>query len=101
MADKRTTKPGDSRREDEFYESMPGVMNDYYYRRDEENDNFDEAQSTNQTRHMGREAKTTAIITILLTIVVAIAMGLLFIKGIDLIKNMTPPSGSAGSSQNY
>jgi hypothetical protein len=106
MADKRTAKErAEDRPSNEFYESMPGVMNDFYRRYDEyeAQENLKEAdQPMIQTEHMGRQAKTTAIITIILTIIVALAMAMLFIKGVEVIRHLAPPGGNVGAqSQNY
>lgn len=104
MADKRTdSKRPERRRDSEFYESMPGFMDNYYYREYEDDADFERRRDDmpNQTEQMSRQAKTTAIITIVLTIIVAVAMALLFIKGIGVIKNMAPSTSGSSQSQTY
>jgi hypothetical protein len=87
---------------DDFYEAMPGVMRDYYYRElDAENltdrEMDENVNASGQAEEVSRQAKMTAMITIALTILVAIAMAALFIKGINVIKSSAPVPSSTTS----
>lgn len=89
MTDKRNKRPADG--EDNFYEAMPGVMNDYYYGdMTGDTEDFERTSEDRQIEHMSRQAKTTAIITITLAVAMAMVLAVLFFKGIDVIKNIGP-----------
>ena len=69
--------------DDDFFEVVPGAYIDEF-RGDEFTDDETKAE---------RDARFTAIVTIVLTIFVAIAMGVLFLKGVDTIKSSVQQPG--------
>lgn len=62
-------------KQDDFYEVVPGAFIDEF-----------NAPESDESRY-ARDAKVTAIVTIILTIIVAFAMGVLFLKGVSTIKS--------------
>jgi hypothetical protein len=68
-------------KEDDFFEVVSGTFTEDFL---EEGD----------SHQHDKDAKLTAVITIILTVAVAIAMGVLFLKGVDTIKTASQQSQS-------
>jgi hypothetical protein len=83
-----------SHEDEHFYESLPATLGHQYYVPDATEITQDEAEVEHDYT---REARTTAIITLLISLVIAVVLGVLFVRGLDSIKNSVPPSNSAGS----
>jgi hypothetical protein len=83
-----------SHEDEHFYESLPAAMGHQYYTPDAAEISPDEAEVEHDYT---REARTTAIITLLLSLAIAVILGVLFVRGLDTIKNTVPPSDSAGT----
>ncbi|HEY2004672.1 MAG TPA: hypothetical protein VGH44_06180 [Candidatus Saccharimonadia bacterium] len=92
------TRPkSDKQRDEPFYESLPATFDSFAGTFEEEEDRERDTELlTGDQPHTPDRAdqKFTAIITILLVAVVAIALGLLFLRGLDTIKSALP-TGSA------
>ena len=74
---------------DDFYESMPATMDHYTYRDDATA--VPEPSDSNPARAEA-DAKFTAVTTLILVALVAVLMGILLFRGLDMIKNSTTPA---------
>jgi hypothetical protein len=82
-------------REHEFYEFMAATADRYSFA-----DPADEELARERELEHGQaleDTKLTAVITIVLTAVVAMALGLLFLRGLDTIKQVTPAQTGAST----
>ncbi len=75
---------------DEFYETMPLTASHYVYRDDTLPDSLRDRQL---------DDRRTAIITLILVLVVAVALGLLFARGLQIIGES--PTGTATTSGSF
>lgn len=83
---------------DEFYEAMPQAFSSRFHPDPLSEERIDEEPKEEQH---AKDQRLTAIITIVLTVVVAFAMGLLFLRGLDSIKSVTPPQATSQSATSY
>jgi hypothetical protein len=76
-------------RDEQFYESLPAMADRYMYRdvTMEEPDVDSDFATVDETR-------LTAIVTIVLTILVTIGLGLVFIRGVETLQSVTPTQNS-------
>jgi preprotein translocase subunit SecF len=89
------TKDQDTRdkRDDEFYEAMPLAQGQHYVYRD---DTFVEANSADEAANQ----RLTAIITLVLVLVLAVALGFLFARGLQMMHdNLVPDNSSFSGTQ--
>jgi hypothetical protein len=83
-----------SHQDEHFYESLPATLGHHYYIPDTSEITPDQAEVEHDYT---REARTTAIITLVISLLIAVVLGVLFVRGLDTIKNTVPPSNSSGS----
>jgi hypothetical protein len=80
--------------QDNFYEAMPATADQFRtWESAEEPDLPDQKQLTID------DTKTTAIITLILTAVVAVGLALLFLRGLEIIKGETTSTGVGSPTQ--
>ena len=65
---------------DDFYEAMPATYQ-------------------NDFPEITDESKVTAVITLILVVLVALAMGLLFLRGLDTVKSSVPAQNDTSTAQ--
>jgi hypothetical protein len=78
--------------DDNFYEAIGAAPSMGTWAVPEDSDDIDEpvAELSDRNQLTIDDTKTTAIVTLILTAVVAIGLVLLFIRGLELIKGATP-----------
>jgi len=76
----------------DFFETMPMTAGHFVYR-----DDAMGALNEKDSISIEDEIKTTAIITLVLVLVTAIALGLLIWRGLDTIKGTTTPTANSSS----
>jgi len=101
-SDKRTRpKKNDKHRDEPFYESMPATYDHFVNAFPEAEDEAREEELLTGEEQQTLEPegqKFTAIITILLVAFVAIALGVLFLRGLDTIKSTVPTQAIPSSA---
>ncbi len=93
---KRNSK--DAPKDDTFYEAMPATARPYGFGGDmaAEEEPVEELSDRNQLTV--DDTKTTAIVTLILTGLVAIGLALLFMRGLDTIRGVNPQT-TTGTEQ--
>jgi hypothetical protein len=86
MAQRKRTPQND----DTFYEAMPATARSFGYGGDMVEDEAPLEEVTDRHELTIDDTKTTAIVTLILTGLVAIGVALLFMRGLDIIKSATP-----------
>ena len=98
--DHKTTQPDND--EETFYESLPATFGDFAGTAPEEPDaaNPDDQLFTDDQpeRWAESEARFNSIVTIVLITLVAIILGLLFLRGLDVLKSNLPSRSDTSSS---
>ena len=87
------------RDQDMFYEAMPATADQYRYAPD---DTYDEPEPspqelTDRERLTVDDTKMTAIVTLILTALVALGLALLFLRGLETIKSAAPVPNSSNT----
>jgi hypothetical protein len=102
MAKPQPTPEKEPREEEEesFYEAMPMAGTGYRFHDVEPADTEiqTEAEASDRDRLTIDETKTTAIVTLILTALVAIGLALLIWRGLDTIKGVNPSQTNSSGS---
>lgn len=85
---KDTRKPAQPDETTDFFESMPMTAGHYVYR-----DDTMDAEAEHDS--IQNEIRTTAIITLVLVAIVAVALGVLVWQGIGTLRETFPPASVA------
>ena len=90
----KAIKPQKSQLEEpvDFFEAMPMTAGHFVFR-DDAIDHIDQDKSDDITQ----EIKTTAIITLVLVLITAVALSLLIWRGLDTIRGTVSPTAGAPS----
>jgi hypothetical protein len=81
---KKKNKEAKDHPEENFFEVLAASSQDYSYQSEPD------SLKTNITEDAIQEARTTAIITILLVVVAAMLVGILMLRGLEALKNAAP-----------
>lgn len=96
-----STRPKNNQHRDEpFYESLPATFDSFAGAFEDEEDRArdEELLTGDEPRNFDRsDQKLTAIITIALVALVAIVLGVLFLRGLDTIRSTLPATSAVHS----
>jgi hypothetical protein len=81
----------DEDQDDNFFEALGTTASRYHYRDASEDDNDIDRQHSS-------DGRLTAIITLVLVVLVAIAMGILMLRGLDTIRSSVPATSNSSGS---
>jgi hypothetical protein len=90
----RTTKRDE---QDNFYEAMPATADQF--RTWESAEEVPQPELSDKEQLTIDDTKTTAIITLILTAVVAVGLALLFLRGLEIIKGAAPAGSGTNTQQ--
>jgi hypothetical protein len=84
---------------DEFYEAMPATADSFAFGANPSADESDHGQAYDDDRPTD-DGRMLALITLMLVALVAVALGMLFLRGIDAVKGAVPAGQQQTLPQN-